>query len=103
LYQAVLKRMKDVEVTQDLHTSRVSIVDPASPPLGASSPKTFRDLTAGLLVGLLGGIGAALFLEQQDQSLKNAEDVEAYLQLPTLSVIPNFHRSDNGGYQTVGS
>jgi polysaccharide biosynthesis transport protein len=103
LYQAVLKRMKDVEVTQDLHTSRVSIVDPASPPLGASSPKTFRDLTAGLLVGLLGGIGAALFLEQQDQSLKNAQDVEVYLQLPTLSVIPNFHRSANGGYRTPGS
>jgi len=99
LYQAVLKRMKDVEVTQDLHTSRVSIVDLASPPLTASSPKTVRDLTAGLLVGLLGGIAAAVFLEQQDQSLKNGEDVEAYLQVPTLSVIPNFHGSANGGYR----
>jgi capsular exopolysaccharide synthesis family protein len=102
LYQAVLKRMKDVEVTQDLHTSRVSIVDLATPPLAASSPKTVRDLTAALLVGLLGGIAAALFLEQQDQSLKNAADVETYLQVPTLSVIPNFHRSANGGYRGLG-
>jgi polysaccharide biosynthesis transport protein len=103
LYQAVLKRMKDVEVTQDLHTSRVSIVDPAIPPLAPSSPRTFRDLTAGLLVGLLGGIGAVLFLEQMDQSLKNAEDVELYLQVPTLGVIPNFHRRASGGYTTLGS
>ncbi|HUN58386.1 MAG TPA: polysaccharide biosynthesis tyrosine autokinase [Candidatus Binataceae bacterium] len=99
LYQAVLKRMKDVEVTQDLHASRVSIVDLATPPLAASSPKTFRDLTAALLVGLLGGIVAALFLEQQDQSLKNAEEVEAFLQVPTLSVIPIFHRNTDSGYR----
>jgi capsular exopolysaccharide synthesis family protein len=103
LYQAVLKRMKDVEVTQDLHTSQVSIVDTAIPPLGPSSPKTFRDLIAATLVGLLGGIGAALFFDQQDRSLRNAADVETFLQVPTLGVIPNFHYSANGGYRARGS
>ena len=58
-------------------------------------------MIAGLLVGLLGGIAAALFLEQQDQSLKNAEDVEAYLRVPTLSIIPNYHRSAIGGYRSL--
>lgn len=92
LYNAVLKRMKDVEVTADLHASNVSIVDAAAPPLAPSSPQRMRDLIAAGLLGLLGGVGLAFVLERHDDTFKDAEEVESYLRVPQLGTIPDFAR-----------
>jgi succinoglycan biosynthesis transport protein ExoP len=99
LYDAVLKRMKDVEVTQDLHASHVSIVDLATPPLGPSSPHMFRDLIAAGLFGLIAGVLVALFVERHDQSLKDSEETEAYLRIPVLALIPNYNVGIGAGYR----
>jgi len=92
LYNAVLKRMKDVEVTADLHASNVSIVDVAAAPLTPSSPQRARDLIAAALAGLLGGVGLAFALERHDDTFKDAEEVESYLRVPQLGTIPDFAR-----------
>jgi polysaccharide biosynthesis transport protein len=90
LYNAVLKRMKDLTVVGDAHASNVSIVDSAQPPLAPSSPRTWRDLVAGGLVGLLLGVCAALFIERMDNTLKTPEEAEQHLKLPNLATIPDF-------------
>lgn len=100
LYNSVLKRMKDVEVTADVHTSNVSIVDRALPPLGPSSPRKGRDLLAALVFGLMGGIGAAFLMDYLDHTLKTSDEVRAYLGLPALSVIPDFARIPPSAYQS---
>src|SRR6202023_3507023 len=61
LYNAVLTRMKDVEVTADLHASNISIVDRATPPVAPSSPQPVRDMLAAALLGLMGGGGTCVF------------------------------------------
>jgi len=94
LYNAVLKRMKDVEVTADVHASNVSVVDMAVPPLTPSSPRTELDLVAALALGLMGGIGGAFLIEYLDNTLKNPDQAESFLQIPTLGLIPNFSRLD---------
>jgi polysaccharide biosynthesis transport protein len=92
LYNAVLKRMKDVEVTADLHASNVSIVDKATVPQTPSSPQTARDLVVAALLGLMGGIGLAFLLERHDDTFKDSEEVESYLRIPQLGTIPDFNR-----------
>ncbi|NNC90844.1 MAG: polysaccharide biosynthesis tyrosine autokinase [Akkermansiaceae bacterium] len=52
------------------------------------SPKVTLYLTLGALVGLVFGIAIAFFLEYLDTSVKSLEDVERYLQVPVLAVIP---------------
>ncbi|MDH5406579.1 MAG: polysaccharide biosynthesis tyrosine autokinase, partial [Candidatus Aminicenantes bacterium] len=42
-----------------------------------------------IFVGLMLGTGLAFFFEYLDSSLKNREDVEMYLKLPTLAIIPS--------------
>jgi polysaccharide biosynthesis transport protein len=42
----------------------------------------------GAVVGMIFGIGIAFFLEYLDTSVKSLEDVERYLQVPVLAVIP---------------
>jgi succinoglycan biosynthesis transport protein ExoP len=97
LYNSVLKRMKDVEVTGDVHASDISIVDLAQAPGGPSSPQRMRQVTMSLMVGLLGAFGLVFLLERLDNSLKDAEQVERYLGVPALGTIPDFLSSSEGG------
>ena len=51
-------------------------------------PKVTLFLSLGAAVGLIFGISIAFFLEYLDTSVKSLEDVERYLQVPVLAVIP---------------
>jgi capsular exopolysaccharide synthesis family protein len=55
---------------------------------GPVSPNVTLNLVLGAVVGLIFGIGIAFFLEYLDTSVKSLEDVERYLQVPVLAVIP---------------
>jgi capsular exopolysaccharide synthesis family protein len=103
LYNAVLTRMKDVEVTADLHASNISIVDRATPPTAPSSPRQVRDLLAAALLGLMGGVGLAFLLERHDDTFKDAAEIEAYLRVPQLGTIPSFQRLSGPVYGAGGA
>ena len=51
-------------------------------------PNITMNLLLGAGVGLIFGIGIAFLLEHLDTSVKCLEDVERYLQVPVLAVIP---------------
>ncbi len=52
------------------------------------SPNVTLNLLLGAVLGLIFGVGIAFFLEYMDTSVKSIEDVERYLQVPVLAVIP---------------
>jgi len=98
LYDSVLQRMKEIGMAADLRTSNVSVIDQAERPTIPSGPQKMRSLLFNAMVGLLGGVGLAFCLDYLDKSLKNPEDVEYYLGLPNLGVVPDFHRvNQNSG------
>ena len=92
LYNAVLKRMKDVGVEAEAQTSNVSIVDTATAPRIPSYPKKLRDLMVSGILGLLGALGLAFLLDYLDNTLKDPEEAERYLRLPNIGIIPEFSR-----------
>lgn len=51
-------------------------------------PNVTLNLVLGAGVGLIFGVGIAFLLEHLDTSVKSLEDVERYLQVPVLAVIP---------------
>jgi len=51
-------------------------------------PNVNLNLILGAVVGLIFGLAIAFFLEYIDTSVKTLEDVERYLQVPVLAVIP---------------
>jgi polysaccharide biosynthesis transport protein len=66
----------------------VIIHDPARPDNHAVSPRLILIIPAGILMGLIAGIGLAFFIEYLDTSVKTIDDVERALQAPVLGVIP---------------
>ena len=53
-----------------------------------SKPNAALQLILGAVLGLLLGLGFAFFLEYLDTSVKTLDDVERYLGVPVLAVIP---------------
>jgi len=95
LYQGLLQRMKEATVSAGLKASNIRIVDPAVPPVSPVKPRILVNLVLALILGLSGGIGVAFVQEHLDNTLKTSEEVEQFLQLPALALIPAFE-SFNG-------
>ncbi|MGH7774689.1 MAG: GumC family protein, partial [Candidatus Binatia bacterium] len=98
LYDSVLQRMKEMGVAAEIRTSNVYVIDRAEPSLGPSYPNKRRTLLLALLIGLAAGVGLAFLLEQLDNTMGSPEEVERYIRLPSLAVVPDFTRLSNGSY-----
>ncbi|MFV0416199.1 MAG: GumC family protein [Chthoniobacterales bacterium] len=59
--------------------------EPRSRPV---SPNILFNMIFGVLGGIVLGIGFAFFMEYLDTSVKTLEEVEAYLQVPVLAIVP---------------
>ena len=60
----------------------------AEPSTAPSKPKVLLNMALAVVVGLIVGLGLAFFLEYLDTSVKTMEDVENFLQVPVLAVVP---------------
>jgi len=90
LYDGLLLRMKEANVSAGLNASNIRVVDPAQSPAGRVKPRVLLNLAAGLVLGLGLGVGLAFFQEYLDKTLKTPDDVERLLRLPSLGVLPRF-------------
>ncbi len=74
----------------DARSSKTPIVihEQAEVPTVPARPNVKLHLILGAVVGLIFGVGLAFFLEYLDTSVKTLEDVERYLEVPVLAVIP---------------
>jgi len=88
LYETLKQRLQQVTIELQVPRSPVEKIDSGEPSLVPVKPDWALNLSIGGLVGLLLGIGLAFFIEFLDTSLKIMDDVERYLGLPVLGVIP---------------
>jgi succinoglycan biosynthesis transport protein ExoP len=90
--QAILQTasMKSAETRMDLSMPvRPAVIwDKAEVPTGPSSPRVGLNMSLGVLLGLVVGVGLAFFIEYLDTSVKTMEDVETMLGVPVLAIIP---------------
>lgn len=96
LYQGMLQRMKEAQVSAGLNASNIRIVDAAIVPKGPVKPRIVLNLALGLILGLGLGVGLAFFQEYLDKTLKTSDDVERLLRLPSLGILPKFALNGHG-------
>jgi succinoglycan biosynthesis transport protein ExoP len=89
LYDGLLQKLKEAGITAGLRSSNIRVVDPALVPTSPSRPQKARNILLSFLVGLVGGIGLAIFREYLDNTVKSPDDIEAVAGLPSLAVVPS--------------
>jgi len=87
LFDAIIKKIKEQDITQDIRTVDVWVVEKAEVPKAPAKPNKTRNILLGLVMGLLGGIGVAFFVEYLDNTVKSPEDAETKLGVPVLGVV----------------
>ena len=104
LYDGLFQKLKEAGITAGLKSSNIRVVDPALTPSSPSRPQRARNILLAILVGLVGGVGLALFREYLDNTIKSPDDIEALAGLPSLAVVPslpglngNYSRRAKGG------
>ena len=92
LYNSFLQQSAAAQITEAFQNAKVSgrfkVLEPANLPRHPGKPNRPVLILLSLVVGGLVGVGLILFVEQHDQSMKNAEEVESLLGLPVLGAIP---------------
>jgi len=83
------RRLQDAEIQMASEIKEVTIVEEASSADLLPQPSRLLKSLAGVLIGLiLGGVFAVIF-ESMDTSIGTIDDVERYVELPVLGVIPH--------------
>jgi len=71
-----------------LPQSPTTIWEQAEPSQYPARPRVALNMILAVVVGLVFGVGLAFFIEYLDTSVKTMGDVEKFLQVPVLAVIP---------------
>lgn len=96
LYEGLLQRLKEAQVSAGLKASNIRVVDPADVPDTPVKPRLVLNLAFGLILGLGLGIGLAFIQEYLDNTLKTPDQVENLLRLPSLGVLPSMMTNGAG-------
>ena len=95
MYELLVKRFKETSLTEEMKTGNIRIIDKAEIPRSPVKPKKKLNLMLSMVVGLTMGIGLAFFLEYLDNTIKLPSDIEEYLKIPFLGLVPAFDSSEN--------
>lgn len=106
LLDELMRKQSETEVAvrlQDTRQSNIRIIDKALVPGGPFQPSLRKDVSYGLLLGLLFGVGCAVLIEFLDRTVKTPEEIERKFGLPTLAVIQDLAESGKSyGYSAYG-
>ena len=88
LLDGLLQRMKENDVVMAGTPNNIRVVDYAIAEKKPVSPRRSLVVGLSLLLSLGAGVGLAFFLDYLDDSVRSTDDVENYLHLPSVAVIP---------------
>jgi len=81
-------QLESARIKEAQKISEIKIIDQAIPPLNPKGIPKVAYTFLGFIVGLIGGIGLAFFMEYIDDSVQTIETIEEKLKLPVYGVIP---------------
>jgi polysaccharide biosynthesis transport protein len=88
IMNALQSRIAQEGITLEVPRTPVEVVDSAEAPTKPVSPNLILNVLLSIFVGLGSGVGLAYFIEYLDTSIKTADDVERWVGLPVLGLIP---------------
>ncbi len=98
LYDTLLSRVKEADLSGEIDVSNIRITEKATMPQFPVRPNKKRNLALGIIFGLMLGVGISFLREYMDRTIRTEDDVQRYLNLPVLSVIPKAEQAQGKGY-----
>jgi capsular exopolysaccharide synthesis family protein len=95
LFDALVARMREVDVSGGFTRPNVIVVESARVPSAPVGPNRMSAMLAALMFGLVLGVGLAFLFENIDDTVKTPEDLRHFFHMPLLGFIPRMKdRSD---------
>jgi len=94
MYNVLIKKLKEMDLSSDLKGTNIRIIDPAQVPRSPVGPKRGFNILFSAFIGLGLGMALAFFLEYIDTSMKTPEDIKR-IQVPYMGYIPTFHANNH--------
>ena len=88
IYNAMLQRTKEASIAAGLKAGNITVLDKADVPVRKYRPRRKLNVLLGMILGLIGGVGLAFFLEYLDNTINTPDEVERVFHLPSIGVIP---------------
>jgi len=102
LYESVLRQIKDTNLTKDVKTNAVTVIEHSPLPGAPVSPNPRKIITLGLFGGLALGLFFVYASDALDRSIKTVDQAEAHFGLPVLAAVPEVKKAE-GTNTTEGS
>ena len=100
MYEAILSRIKEVDVTSAMDTTNITILDRAVPPRESSGPNRFRKICVAFAGSFAFSALVCVAVELLTQTFRSAEEVRQYLGVPFLGYVP--HVKSPGAGEVTG-
>ncbi|MFN0121726.1 MAG: GumC family protein, partial [Blastocatellia bacterium] len=91
LLDKLLQSKKELEVTSASVKSNIRVTHYSALPRIPVAPRRVQNIVLAFLLSLVAGLGLAIFLDYLNNKIETVEDIDRYLQLPALGVIPAFN------------
>jgi capsular exopolysaccharide synthesis family protein len=88
IFDSLMQRTKETNISGELKASNIRVVDAAEPPRRPVSPNTRNSLLLAILGGATLALGLAFFFEYVDNSVKTPDEIKRHLGLPFLGMVP---------------
>ncbi|MFA6543663.1 MAG: polysaccharide biosynthesis tyrosine autokinase [Limisphaerales bacterium] len=88
LYDTIVQRLREIDVTGGMKQTNVKIVEPAYLPGGPVRPNKRMILFQALAIGLVFSVGLVWLIQQMDTTIKSVDHAERLLGLPVLGAVP---------------
>jgi len=82
------QKERELKATSTDNGTNVSVVSYSRLPHEPTGPQRTRNILVAMALALLAGIGLAFLLDFLDDTVKSLDDVDRYIHLPTLALIP---------------
>ena len=100
MYEAILSRIKEVDVTSAMDTTNITILDRAVPPREPSGPNRFKRICVAFVGSFALSALVCVAVELLTQTFRSAEEVRQYLGVPFLGYVP--HVKSPGAGEVTG-
>jgi len=84
----LLQKQREVQIAQGDKGSEVRIENYSRVPRAPVGPARLRNVMLALALSLVAGIGLAFLLDFLDDTVKSIDDIDRYIHLPALAMIP---------------